>query len=79
MGREIRIGLILAAASCLMAVMVDWVLEELTSESPQIIVGEPQASAGVPRARPAEPASVGAPPQDTGQAHDATEGLYSQG
>lgn len=34
MGKEARIALILAAAACLMAVTVDWVVEEL--------IGEPQ-------------------------------------
>jgi hypothetical protein len=32
---EIRIGLLLTAAACLLAVAVDWVVEELTSEAPQ--------------------------------------------
>lgn len=29
MGKEARTGLILGAAACLLAVMVDWVVEEL--------------------------------------------------
>jgi hypothetical protein len=29
MGTHARIGLLLAAASCLLAVMVDWVIQEL--------------------------------------------------
>ncbi len=29
MGREARIGLLLGATACLLAVMVDWVVEEL--------------------------------------------------
>jgi hypothetical protein len=29
MGKEARIGLLLAASACLLAVMVDWVIEEL--------------------------------------------------
>ena len=29
MGREARIGLLLGAAACLLAVMVDWVIEDL--------------------------------------------------
>lgn len=29
MGKEARIGLLLGAAACLMAVPVDWVVEEL--------------------------------------------------
>jgi hypothetical protein len=32
MGREARIGLLLGAAACLVAVMVDWVVEELREE-----------------------------------------------
>lgn len=33
MGTEARIALILGAAACLLAVMVDWVIEELTTQS----------------------------------------------
>ena len=29
MGKEARIGLLLGASACLLAVMVDWVVEEL--------------------------------------------------
>lgn len=29
MGKKARIGLLLAATSCLLAVMIDWVVEEL--------------------------------------------------
>jgi hypothetical protein len=29
MGREARIGLLLGASACLLAVMVDWVIEDL--------------------------------------------------
>jgi hypothetical protein len=29
MGKEARIGLLLAGTCCLMAVMVDWIVEEL--------------------------------------------------
>jgi hypothetical protein len=32
MGREARIGLLLGAAACLVAVMVDWAIEELREE-----------------------------------------------
>jgi len=32
MGKEARIGLILGAAACLMAVMVDWVIEDLNKD-----------------------------------------------
>ena len=31
MGKEARIGLLLGAAACLLAVMVDWVIEDLNS------------------------------------------------
>jgi hypothetical protein len=31
MGKEARIGLLLGATCCLLAVMVDWVLEDLSS------------------------------------------------
>jgi hypothetical protein len=29
MGKEARVGLLLGATACLLAVMVDWVIEEL--------------------------------------------------
>jgi hypothetical protein len=29
MGKEARVGLLLGAAACLLAVMVDWVVEDL--------------------------------------------------
>jgi len=32
MGREARVGLLLGASACLLAVMVDWVIEELNRE-----------------------------------------------
>jgi hypothetical protein len=31
MGKEARLGLLLGATACLLAVMVDWVIEELNS------------------------------------------------
>jgi hypothetical protein len=31
MGKEARVGLLLGASACLLAVMVDWVIEELNS------------------------------------------------
>jgi hypothetical protein len=49
MGREIRIGLLLAATSCLLAVLVDWVVEELASEARQAGADTPQAEVGAPR------------------------------
>ena len=35
MPKEVRIGLLLGAAACLMAVLADWVVAELTSDGPQ--------------------------------------------
>ena len=32
MGKEARIGLLLGAAACLTAVMVDWVIEDLNRQ-----------------------------------------------
>jgi hypothetical protein len=32
MGKEARIGLLLGATACLLAVMVDWVIEELDGD-----------------------------------------------
>ena len=32
MGTEARIGLLLGAAACLLAVMVDWIVEELNGD-----------------------------------------------
>jgi hypothetical protein len=32
MGTEARIGLILGASACLLAVMVDWIVEELAGD-----------------------------------------------
>jgi hypothetical protein len=33
MGKEARIGLLLGASACLLAVMVDWVIEDLNRAS----------------------------------------------
>jgi hypothetical protein len=33
MGKEARIGLLLGASACLLAVMVDWVIEDLRREA----------------------------------------------
>lgn len=33
MGKEARIGLLLGASACLLAVMVDWVIEDLNREA----------------------------------------------
>jgi hypothetical protein len=35
MGKEARIGLLLGASACLLAVMVDWAIEELTQQEQQ--------------------------------------------
>jgi hypothetical protein len=32
MGKEARVGLLLGASACLLAVMVDWVIEELNKD-----------------------------------------------
>jgi hypothetical protein len=32
MGKEARVGLLLGATACLVAVMVDWVIEELNKD-----------------------------------------------
>jgi hypothetical protein len=32
MGKEARIGLLLGASACLLAVMVDWVIEDLNRQ-----------------------------------------------
>jgi hypothetical protein len=66
MRREIRIGLLLAATSCLLAVLVDWVVEELISEAPQAGADTPQAE-------------VGAPPEDAEGAQATAEGSDEQG
>jgi hypothetical protein len=35
MGREARFGLLLGASACLLAVMVDWIVEELNQPEQQ--------------------------------------------
>jgi hypothetical protein len=72
MGREIRIGLILTAAACLVAVLVDWVVKELNSEAAQAGLETQQASAAGPRTGEAEQVSVEAAQEATGRAEDAT-------
>jgi hypothetical protein len=39
MGKEARMGLLLGASACLLAVMVDWVIEELNR--PETVVVRP--------------------------------------
>ncbi len=36
MGKEARVGLLLGAAACLLAVLVDWVLVELNTAEQQL-------------------------------------------
>ena len=36
MGKQARIGLLLGASACLLAVMVDWVIEELVEHEPAL-------------------------------------------
>lgn len=73
MQREIRIGLLLAATSCLLAVLVDWVVEELTSEAPRGSAEVPSASADTTQAE------AEAPQEDTQGAQAAAEGSQGQG
>lgn len=40
MGTEARVGLLLGATACLMAVLVDWVIEELTAADPTDLPAE---------------------------------------
>jgi hypothetical protein len=37
MGKEARLGLLLGASACLLAVMVDWVIEELTQPEKVVV------------------------------------------
>jgi hypothetical protein len=66
MGREIRIGLMLTAASYLVAVLADWAVKELNSEATQTGIE-------------AEQASVEAEQEDSGRAQDATAESHDQG
>ena len=51
MGRKVRIGLLLTAAACLVAVLVDWAVMELNSEATQAGIEAEQA--GLRQSRPA--------------------------
>ena len=73
MRREIRIGLTLTAAACLVAVLVDWAVKELNSEATQAGVEAEQTSVE------AEQTSVEAEQEDTGRAQDATAESHDQG
>jgi hypothetical protein len=68
MGRIIRIGLVLTAAACLTAVLVDWVLEELNGEATLADI-EAQPAAEF------EQVSVEVPPAEVAPAEDATAEL----
>ena len=86
-GREIRIGLLLTAAACLVAVLVDWAVEELNSEAAQAGIEAEQASVEAEQASveaeqaivEAEQAIVEAGQEDTGRAQDATAESHDQG
>jgi negative regulator of sigma E activity len=79
MGREIRIGLMLTAAACLVAVLVDWAVQELNSEATRAGIEEQQASAAVPPAGEAGEVSVEAAQEDAGTAQDVTAESHDQG
>jgi hypothetical protein len=93
-GREIRIGLMLTAAACLVAVLVDWAVKELSSEATQAGIEAEQASVEAEQASveaeqasveaeqaivEAEQAIVEAGQEDTGRAQDATAESHDQG
>ena len=78
MGREIRVALILSAAACLLAVLVDWAVEELNGDSPQPDT-QAQAGAEVPPADEATQASAEAAQEDTDRAQDVTPEPQDQG
>jgi hypothetical protein len=65
-GRGIRIGLLLTAAACLVAVLVDWAVQELNTSATQ---------AGIE----AEQAIAEAGQEEPGRAQDATEESHDQG
>ena len=79
MGSKVRVALLLAAASCLLAVLVDWVVEALTSEAPQASVEAPQTSEAPQASADTPEAGVEAPHEDTGDAQAVPEGSDSQG
>jgi hypothetical protein len=59
MGKHARIGLLLGASACLLAVMVDWVIEELRAhEQAELSVEDYEARPATPAASEAgQPAS----------------------
>lgn len=72
MGREARVALILTAAGCLLAVLVDWAVQELNGEATQLDVAAQPADAAVSDAGGASQVSVEAAQEDTAQ-EDAGE------
>jgi hypothetical protein len=42
MGKKPRIGLLLAATACLVAVMIDWVVDELSCARPIVVASAPE-------------------------------------
>jgi hypothetical protein len=81
MGREARVALILTAAGCLLAVLVDWAVQELNGEAMQPDVEAQPADAAVSDPDPGETsqASVEAAQEDAGEAQDATAESHDQG
>ena len=77
MGREARVALILTAAGCLVAVLVEWAVQELNGDGTQPDVAAQPADAAVSDAREAsqvraEAPQVDAAQEDAGEAQDAT-------
>jgi hypothetical protein len=84
MGREARVALILTATGCLLAVLVDWAVQELNGGAMQPDVAAQPADAAVSDASEASQASVEAAQEDTaqedaGEAQDATAEAHDQG
>jgi hypothetical protein len=86
-GRGIRIGLLLTAAACLVAVLVDWAVQELNTSATQAGIEAEQASVEAEQASveaeqasvEAEQAIVEAGQEEPGRAQDATEESHDQG
>jgi hypothetical protein len=83
MGREARVALILTAAGCLVAVLVEWAVQELNGDGTQPDVAAQPANAAVSDAREASQVRVEAPQEgaaqdDAGEAEDATAESHGQ-
>ena len=61
MGKHARIGLLLGASACLLAIMVDWVIEELRERE------KAEHSVEDTKARPATPAPSDSTQQPSGE------------